>query len=146
MLTIILAFTVTVPGGKTSAANQPAEQVVFSGVGINNFGAPFAFWIWCAAEGNGPYAEQTKCAGAVAVPVQGVHVGVHGTVVEEADETYTMHVESNHPGDLVATLHNESAELNSGPNNVVTFTVTTPIRTFTGIATNAVVHVTGPGD
>ncbi len=144
MLAISLALTVTTPG--TAAAPKAAEQIVFSGAGTNNFGAPFAFWIWCAAEGNGPYAEQTKCAGAVAVPAQQLRVGVKGFVIEEADETYTMYVESNHPGDLVATLHNVDPEPANGPNNTVTFTVTTPIRTFTGVSTTAIVQVTGPGD
>ncbi len=144
MLAIILALTVTTPG--TAAAPQAAEQVIFSGSGINNFGAPFQFWIWCAAEGHGPYAEQTLCHGAVAVPVQRVNVGVHGFVVEEADETYTMYVESNHAGDLSAVLHNVDPEPVHGPNNTVEFTVTTPARTFFGSSTSAVVNVTGPGD
>jgi hypothetical protein len=144
MLAIILAMTVTTPG--TAAAPEASEQIVFSGTGINNFGAPFAFWIWCAAEGHGPYAEQHLCRGAVSIPVQSVTVGVNGFVVEEADETYTMYVESNHPGDLSAVLHNVDPEPVNGPNNTVEFTVVTPARTFDGISTSSVVHVTGPGD
>ena len=147
MLAILLAFTVTTP--PTSRA-QAAEQVTFSGGGTNNFGAPFAFWIWCAAEGNGPYAQTHKCKGAVTVPVQRLVVHVEGFVVEEADETYTMHVFSPHPdpgsGSLTATLHNVDPEPAHGPNNTVEFTVVTPPRTFTGVSTTAVVNVTGPGD
>src|SRR4051794_16799096 len=93
LLAIFLAFTVTTP--RTSRA-KAAEQVHFSGAGINNFGAPFLFWIWCSAEGNGPYAETHKCNGAVAVPLQRLVVHVEGFVVEEADDTYTMHVFSPH--------------------------------------------------
>ena len=145
MLAILLAFTVTTP--RTSHA-QGAEQVTFSGGGTNNFGAPFAFWIWCAAEGHGPYAEQHKCKGAVTVPVQRLVVHVEGFVVEEADETYTMHVFSPHPdpgsGGLTATLHNVDPEPVHGPNNTVEFSVVTDLRSFTGVSTSAVVNVTGP--
>ena len=141
LMTIALALTITTP--PTSSA-EAAEQVVFSGAGTNNFGAPFAFWVWCQAEPNGPYGH--ACAGAVAIPLQTLRVGVHGFVREEADETYTMHLFSNFEGALVATLHNVDPDPAHGPNNTVEFVVTTPIRTFHGSSTTAVVNVTGPDE
>jgi hypothetical protein len=146
-LTIILAFTVS--GGRTSAASGPSEQIVFSGVGFAGDGAwasPVGFWIWCQNEGTGPYAADKVCAGSMYVYFQAITVGVHGTVAEEADDTYTMSVFSNHAGVLEATLHNLDEDLNSGPLNSVEFTVTTSAGTSSGISENSVVRVTGPGD
>jgi hypothetical protein len=145
LLTIILAFTVS--GGRTSAASGPSEQIVFSGVGFAGDGAwasPVGFWIWCQNEGTGPYGENKRCAGAMYVYFQAITVGVNGTVAEENDDTYTMHVFSNHAGVLEATLHNLDEDLNSGPRNPVEFSVTTSAGTSSGATDNAVVHVTGP--
>jgi len=147
LLTIMLALASSSREG--FAANEPSEQVVFSGVGFADTGAwqsPVGFWIWCQAEGNGPYGQDHECAGAMYVYAQGIVVGVDGEVTEEADETYTMSVASRKAGVLAATLHNLSDELNSGPNNSVEFTVTTAAGVSSGVSNTAVVRVTGPGD
>jgi hypothetical protein len=147
LLTIILAFTVSI--GRTSASSEPSEQIIFSGVGFADDGAwasPVGFWIWCENEGTGPYAADKVCAGSMYVYFQAITVGVHGTVAEEADDTYTMSVFSNKPNVLAATLHNLSEDLNSGPLNSVEFTVTTSAGTSSGVSDNSVVRVTGPSD
>jgi hypothetical protein len=129
------------------AAAEPAEQVIFSGVGVANTGdwqGPIGFWIWCIDEGNGPYAEHKVCSGAMYVYLQGITVHVDGEVSEEQDDTYTMDVASRKPGVLSATLHNLTEEL--GPTNTVEFTITTAAGTASGESNNAVVRVTGPGD
>ena len=144
LLTIILAFTVS--GGRTSAASGPSEQIIFSGVGFagGDWESPVGFWIWCQNEGTGPYGENKRCAGAMYVYFQAITVGVNGTVAEEADDTYTMHVFSNHAGVLEATLHNLDEDLNPGPRNSVEFSVTTGAGTASGGTDAAVVRVTGP--
>lgn len=57
---------------------------------------------------------------------------------------YTMHVHSNHPDLLSASLRNVSPELNHGPNNGVEFEVLTDQGVSSGEAPNSVVIVTGP--
>lgn len=143
MTATILALTATV--GPRGATAEPSHQVIFSGVGVANQGdfiSRYGFWIWCSAEGNGPY--EGACAGSVYVYRQGITVGVHGFITEEADETYTMHVFSNFAGVLSSTLHNVSPDLVHGPGNTVEFDVTTAAGTSHGESTNSVVVVTGP--
>jgi hypothetical protein len=147
LLTIMLALASSSRTGL--AANAPSEQVIFSGIGFADTGAwqsPVGFWIWCQAEGTGPYGQDHECAGAMYVYFQGIVVGVDGEVTEEGDETYTMDVASRKTGVLSATLHNLSDELNPGPNNSVEFTVTTAAGVASGVTNTAVVKVTGPGD
>ena len=132
---------------QTGAASGPSEQVIFSGVGFADNGdwqGPVGFWIWCQAEGTGPYAQNHVCAGAMYVYSQQITVGVSGQVTEEADETYTMNVSSHKPGVLEATLHNLSDVLENGPNNTVEFSVTTAEGTSKGASDTAVINVTGP--
>ncbi len=143
MTTMTLALAAT--AGIRNAAAEPSRQVIFSGIGVANQGdfiSRYGFWIWCAAEGNGPY--EGACAGSVYVYRQGITVGVHGFVTEEADGTYTMHVFSNHAGVLSSTLHNVSADLVHGPRNTVEFDVTTAAGTSHGESNSSVVVVTGP--
>ena len=144
---ITLAFTVS-DSKRATAASAPAEQVVFSGIGFANqgFQSRVGFWIWCTAEGNGPYADAHVCAGSVYVYRVGITVGVHGFLTEEADGTYTMQVFSNKDDVLSATLHNVSPELNNGPNNTVEFDVLTEFGQSIGQSTSSVVNVTGPGN
>ncbi|HEX9421620.1 MAG TPA: hypothetical protein VF899_00155 [Pyrinomonadaceae bacterium] len=108
--------------------------------------SPVGFWIWCQAEGHGPYGQDHECAGAMYVYSQAIVVGVDGEVTEQADETYTMDVASRKTGVLSATLHNLSDELKPGPNNSVEFTVTTDSGLSRGVTDTAVVRVTGPGE
>jgi hypothetical protein len=145
MAAIILALTAT--PGRSSAATAPSRQVVFSGIGRaldGDFRSFVGFWIWCAAEGAGPY--EGTCKGAMYVYQLGINVGVHGYVTEEADGTYTMHVVSNKNGVLSANVHNVSPDLNHGPNNTVEFDVTIFAGTSSGDSTDSVVVVSGPGD
>ena len=136
----ILAF-----GGTRNASAGAAEQVIFSGVGVTQSGpfSPVGFWVWCIAEGNGPYAEHNVCAGAMYVYAQGITVGVHGWIEETDEGLYTMHLQSNKAGGLSATLNNPD-EAVSGPNNEVDFSVTTGAGTSSGSSDSAVVRVTGP--
>lgn len=142
---IVLSLTAT--GGKASAAaSKPAEQVIFSGIGVarEGFVATVGFWIWCTAEGNGPYAENHVCKGAMYVYRLGLDLGVHGFITEESDGTYTMHVFSNKQGLLSATLHNVSPEPEHGPNNTVEFDVFTEAGLSRGMSTDSVIVVSGP--
>lgn len=140
-----LAFTLT--SDETSAAGRgPSTQVVFSGIGFadEGFRSRFGFWVWCVADGNGPYADATACAGSVYLYRINLTVGVHGYIMKNMDGTYTMHVHSNHPDLLSASLRNVSPDLNHGPNNVVEFDVVTDAGVSSGEAPNSVVIVTGP--
>ena len=146
MLSIGLIFIAPV---QKSIASGPSEQIIFSGVGFaadGDWEGPVGFWIWCQAEGTGPYGQHRVCAGAMYVYSQAITVHVDGQVTEEADETYTMDVFSRKPGVLSATLHNVTDDLENGPNNTVEFTVTTAEGTSSGESNTAVVKVTGPGD
>lgn len=145
--TIALSFTPT--GGKTSAtANQAPSQVIFSGIGLadEGFRSFVGFWVWCSAEGGGPYGDANACAGAVYVYRAGHTKGVHGFMTENPDGTYTMHLFSNHPDELEATLHNVSPDPVHGPNNIVEFVVTTDAGVSIGESIDSVVNVTGPGN
>ena len=147
LLPLAIVLFLTVPTQKSSAA--PSEQVIFSGVGFADSGdwqSPVGFWIWCQADGTGPYGQGHACAGAMYVYAQAITVGVHGQITENGDDTYTMRVSSNKPGVLQATLHNLSDDLTNGPTNDVEFTVTTDAGTASGVSDTAVVNVTGPGD
>ena len=141
---IVLSLTAT--SGKVAAA--PAEQVVFSGIGraSEGFIATVGFWVWCSAEGSGPYSENHLCKGAMYVYRLGLDLGVHGFVTEEADGTYTMHLFSNKEGLLSAELHNVSTEIQPGPNNLVEFDVFTEAGLSRGTVIDSVIAITGPGD
>jgi hypothetical protein len=144
-----VAFT---PIGSKTVAAEGANQVVFSGIGVarDGFQSAFGFWVWCTIDGNGPYADNHVCKGAVYLYRAGHTVGVNGYIVEEADGTYTMHVFPNHPDkrpDFVeAFLHNVSPDIQHGPNNVVEFDVFTDRGFSSGSTSTAVVNITGPGD
>ena len=151
---IVLVFLLTVglilvaPVQK-SMASGPSEQVIFSGVGFvssDQWAGPVGFWIWCQPDGTGPYGQHEVCAGAMYVYSQAITVHVDGTANEELDGTYTMTVASRKAGVLSAILHNESADLENGPNNIVDLSVTTAKGLANGESDTAVVQVTGPGD
>ena len=144
---ITLAVNVT-NGNRAAAAIEPSSQVIFSGIGVARVGfvSRVGFWVWCAADGNGPYARANACAGSIYVYRANVTVGVHGFMTEEADGTYTMHLFSNHPGELSATLHNVDPNPLHGPQNTVEFEVETEAGVSIGQSTTSVVNVTGPGN
>lgn len=144
---ITLSFSPT--GGKTSAApNQGASQVIFSGVGValEGFQSRVGFWVWCSAEGHGPYADFHACSGAVYVYRAGHTKGVKGFMTENPDGTYVMHLFSNHEGELEAILHNVDPNPVHGPNNTVEFVITTEAGVSMGQSIDSVVNVTGPGN
>src|ERR1044071_9726707 len=147
-VTLVVAFGLPVSRG--SAAAGPAEQVIFSGVGFagdGDWAGPVGFWIWCIDEGNGPYAENHVCAGAMYVYSQGLTKGVHGFLEDGAQEgSYVMNVFANDGSNFSAELTNTTIPVNSGPRNTVEFTVTTPDGTSSGSSTNSVLRVTGPAD
>ena len=76
-------------------------------------------------------------------------VGVAGFVVENPDGTYVARVFSIKANSFLvaAAFHNVNPEPANGPNNVVQFGVlTSGGNNPTGVVTDAVVNVTGPGD
>ena len=143
---ITLSFSPT-SSTTSAAANQGASQVIFSGQGValEGFRSRVGYWVWCSAEGNGPYADFHACAGSVYVYRAGHTKGVHGFMTEEPDGTYVMHLFSNHEGELEATLHNVAPPVH-GPNNVVEFEITTEAGVSIGSSVDSVVNVTGPGN
>jgi hypothetical protein len=146
---LVIVVGLSLPGSRSSAAVEPAEQVIFSGVGFADDGdwaGPVGFWIWCIDEGTGPYAENNVCTGAMYVYSQALTKGVHGTVEENPDDSYTMTVSANDGSTFSAELTNATLPVQRGPNNTVEFTVTTPAGTSSGSSDNSVVRVTGPGD
>ncbi len=144
---IALAVNV-IDSKKAAASSEPASQVIFSGIGVarQGFVSRVGFWVWCAADGNGPYAQAHACAGSVYVYRNNVTVGVQGFITEEADGTYTMRVFSNHPGELSATLHNVDPDPLQGPQNTVEFEVETEAGLSIGESTTSIVNVTGLGN
>jgi hypothetical protein len=143
---ITLAFTI-IPAKSVSAA-EPAEQVIFSGVGFTRDGAKVGFWIWCTPEGNSPIYTGA-CRGSVLLYGQGPAAGVAGFIIENPDGTYVARVFSTNAKNFIlgAVFHNVNPEPESGPNNVVQFGVlTADLINSTGVATDAIVNVTGPGD
>lgn len=145
---ITLAFT-TVPAGRSASAAAPSVQVVFSGVGFTNDGSlKVGFWIWCMPEGNSP-AYTGACRGSVLVYDQGPAAGVAGFIVQNPDGTYVARVFALQPNNFLvgAAFHNVDPEPASGPNNLVQFGVLTAEGTNpTGVSTDSVVVVTGPGE
>jgi len=142
-----LAFT-TVPAGRSASAAQPAEQVIFSGVAVTNNGLfEVGFWIWCMPEANSPIYTGA-CKGSVRVTGQEPASAAVGFVVENPDGTYVARVFAIQPNNFViaAAFHNVDPTPAHGPNNVVQFGILTPGGQFNGVAHDAVVNVTGPGD
>jgi len=142
-----IAFT-TVPAGRSASAAEPSEQLILSGEGVTNDGTlQIGFWIWCMPEGNGPNYTGA-CRGSVLVRGQGAADGVAGFVVENPDGTYVARVFATRGKTmLAAAFHNVNPEPTSGPSNLVQFGIlTTDNINRVGVAPNAVVNVTGPGD
>ena len=145
---ITLAFT-TIPAVRSVSAAEPAEQVIFSGVGFTNDGLhKVGFWIWCMPEGNSP-TYTGACRGSVLLYGEGPAAGVAGFIVENPDGTYVARVfATNAKSFLVAAaFHNVNPEPASGPNNLVQFGVRFADGSNpTGVSTDAVGNVTGPGE
>lgn len=135
-------MALTASAGGAQAANS--EQVVFSKTGaVGTFGGtttPFGFWIWCEASSSNPY--QGNCNGSMYFYALGIpkHV-IDGGITEPADGQYQIHVLSSKDSSINCTLTNTPPP-QSGPNNTVTVSCTTPSGSAT--ATGAVVNVTGP--
>ena len=152
-LLAIALFTIavtTVPAGRSVSA-APSVQVIFSGVGFTNDGSlEVGFWIWCMPEGNSP-TYTGACRGSVRVTGQEPASGVAGFIVELPDGTYVARVfaqNANNPKFLVAAaFHNVDPTPASGPNNLVQFGILTSGGVNpTGVSTDSVVVVTGPGE
>lgn len=133
------------------ADNRHSEQIIFSGVGFFTTGpltgSPFGFWVWCQNEssGNGLYGADKACSGAMYVYALGLTKGVfgfdgNGGVVENNDDTYTMHV---HSADYLidAFLRNAPGGVTHGPSNTVNVSFVAPGGS--GTSATAVVNVTG---
>lgn len=148
LVAITLAFT-TIPARRSASAAEPAEQVIFSGIGFTNDGLhKVGFWIWCTSEGNSP-VYTGACRGSVHLYDQDNAVGVSGFVIENPDGTYVAQVGGNKLSSFLfaAAFHNVDPEPVHGPHNVVQFgLLTLDGVTSTGVSTDAVVNVTGPGD
>ena len=146
---ITLAFT-TVPAGRSVSA-APSEQVIFSGEGFTTDGLQVGFWVWCMPEGNSP-TYTGACRGSVLVHGQGPASGVAGFIVELPDGTYVARVFNTNANNgnkflVAAALHNVDPEPAPGPNNLVQFGIlTTDGINRTGVSTDSVVVVTGPGE
>jgi len=74
------------------AQPKNAEQIIFNTPGdFSGPLAPFGFWIWCEdAEAGNPY--EGVCQGSMYFYDLGMVSHVAGSVVENADGTYTMSV------------------------------------------------------
>jgi hypothetical protein len=144
----VFSFAFTPIGVRTVAA-EPAVQVIFSGIGFTNDGShKVGFWIWCTPEGNSPIYTGA-CRGSVLLYGEGPAAGVAGFVVENPDGTYVARVFAIQPtSSLVgAAFHNVDPEPAHGPNNLVQLGVlTTDGINSTGVSTDSVVVVTGPGE
>ena len=143
---IAVAFTLA-PSTRLAKA-APAENVIFSGEGVTNDGTlQVGFWIWCQPEGNSPIYTGA-CKGAVLVRGQGPADHVAGFIVENPDGTYVARVFATRGKTmLAAAFHNVNPEPTSGPTNLVQFGIlTTDNVNRVGVAPNAIVNVTGPGD
>jgi hypothetical protein len=117
-----------------------AEQIVFSGTGAVEGSGPFGFWVWSQdEEANNPYAGEAR--GSVYVYGLGLTKGVEGDVEENADGSYTIHVESE-DGAIIVDLTNVPPVVR-GPHNTVRAEFTAP-PIGTGVSETAVVNVTGP--
>ncbi len=140
LVSVVLAFGVST----SIAAGATSEQVVFSKTGgfgtFNGTPTPFGFWIWCESDSGNPY--NTACSGSMYFYALGIISGVHGTITEGPAGIYTMDV-SSAPGSSIShcKLTNTAPAL-SGPNNTIDVTCTTPAGS--GVATGAIVNVTGP--
>ena len=142
----IFAFAFTPIGSKTVAA-EASVQVVFSGIGFTNDGLKVGFWIWCMPEGNSPIYTGA-CRGSVLIYDEGPAAGVAGFIVQNPDGTYVARVFSIQPDHFLvgAAFHNVDPDPAPGPNNLLQLGVLTPLGNSTGVSTDAVVVVTGPGN
>ena len=145
----VFSFAFTPIGVRTVAAGEPSEQVIFSGEGVTNDGAhKVGYWIWCMPEGNSPIYTGA-CRGSVLLRGEGPAVGVAGFIVELPDGTYVARVFSIKANSLLqgAAFHNVDPEPALGPNNTVQFGILLSDATNpTGVSTDAIVNVTGPGN
>lgn len=149
-LAAIALFTlaITVTPAVRSASAAPSEQVIFSGVGFTTTGLEVGFWIWCMSEGNSPQYTGA-CRGSVRVSGQEPASGVAGFIVENPDGTYVARVFSINANTFLvaAAFHNVDPTPAHGPNNLVQFGILTSAgNNPTGVSTDSVVVVTGPGE
>ncbi len=140
---LVLASMLWVSGGAAQAASS--EQVVFSKTGaFGDFAStptPFGFWIWCEATSLNPY--QGQCSGSMYFYALRIISGVKGTVTEGPAGIYTMDVSSSPGSTIQHCMLTNAAPAVSGPNNtVLVSSCSTP--SGSGVATGAVVNVTGP--
>lgn len=137
-----------------TARAAASQQVIFSGTGVFTDDAapkpitPFGFWIWCEGASANPY--QGECNGAMYFYALGITKGVFGSV-KGSGQQFTMIVHSS-DGVVACTLKNGPTVV-SGPANMVTATCTAPSQVVdtadgdtSGLSTNAVVNITGPGN
>ena len=127
-------------GGALAAEARNSEQVIFSGGGTGDFGAPtpFGFWVWCEADSENPYAG--LCHGAMYFYAVGLVRSVRGAIVEVDEGEYQMIVTSlDHA--VSCTLQNAPPS-EHGPVNTVNVQCTAPGGN--GTSASAVVNVTGP--
>ena len=144
---ITLAFTI-IPAVRSASAAAPSEQVIFSGVGFTTDGLKVGFWIWCMPEGNSP-TYTGACRGSVLIYDHGPAAGVAGFIRENPDGTYVARVFALNANNFLlgAVFHNVDPEPSHGPTNLVQFGVlTAELKNPTGVSTDAVVVVTGPGE
>lgn len=148
----VLLLRVSRSGVARAAAS---EQVVFAGQGgvftddsLAQPITPFGFWIWCQGASANQY--DGECSGAMYFYALGITKGVKGTVTGSGS-VFTMNVHSK-DGSVNCSLVNATPVL-SGPSNLVTVTCTAPSQVAdssdhdtTGVITNAVVNITGPGN
>jgi hypothetical protein len=150
LLAVLILHVTRTPAARAAAS----EQVVFSGTGVFTDDAapapitPFGFWIWCEGASANPY--QGECSGAMYFYAFGITKGVLGSV-SGSGQQFTMTVHSA-DGVIACTLKNGPTVV-SGPANMVTATCTAPSQVVdtadndtSGLSTNAVVSITGPGN
>jgi hypothetical protein len=141
-----IAVAISLSVGLTARADaaRNAEQIVFSGVGFSpSANAPVGFWIWCESdEASNPYAGE--CNGAMYFYSLGITKHVDDVVpLEEPSEGQYLMTVASRDGSISCTLENDPPATN-GPTNTVHISCTSPLSFTDGLATNAVVNVTGP--
>ncbi len=131
------------------AAASASEQIVFSAQNPPSTGSftvapsgpttPFGFWIWCEASAQGG-SYVGVCSGAMYFYALGIIKGVAGNVVELSSGAYQMTVSST-DGKVSSCVLTNHLPVTSGSTNTIDVTCTLPAGS--GMATNAVVQVTG---